>query len=150
LNECSAWNCDFGYGAKDLGAMQDCIGRWIEAYNYRIFVRMSIIDKQCPKVVGTTEFCHSKKGGFFDEKIFLRLDLHSGYENEKAIDEVLSLIIKEGIKPFGADGIITRAVPIAAGRVKALMKNGFVRSSETLRDSHGWKITYGDFWVKQI
>jgi hypothetical protein len=41
LNECSAWGCDFGYGAKDLAAMQDCIGKWIAAYMYRAFVQMA-------------------------------------------------------------------------------------------------------------
>ncbi|MDR0975199.1 MAG: N-acetyltransferase [Ruminococcus sp.] len=150
LNECSAWNCDFGYGAKDLTAMQDCIGKWIEAYNYRCFVRMAITYKQSKKAVGTIEAFRSEKGSFFGGKICLRLDLHSNYENEKAIDELLSLIIKNGINTFGADGIVTRATPIAAERIKALEKNGFVLSDETLQDSHGWGITYRDFWMKTI
>jgi hypothetical protein len=149
LNECSAWNCDFGYGAKDLTAMKDCIGKWIDAYKYRCFVRMSITHKQTAKAVGTVEVYYREEDSFFGGKICLRLDLLERYENESAIAELLSLIIKDGINTFGADGIVTRATPVAAERIKALVKTGFVLSDETMKDFHGWGVTYGDFWVKQ-
>jgi adenylate kinase family enzyme/GNAT superfamily N-acetyltransferase len=150
LTDCSAWNCDFGYGAKGLTAMQDCIGKWIASYKNRSFVRMTIFDKQSQRAVGTIEAYRRAEGSFCGGKICLRLDLHSDYENEKAIDELLSLIVKDGIKTFGADGIVTRATPITAERIKALVKNGFILSDETLHDDHGWGVTYGDFWVKTV
>jgi RimJ/RimL family protein N-acetyltransferase len=147
LTDCSAWNCDFGYGAKDLTAMQDCIGKWIASYENHSFVRMTIFDKQNQKAVGTIEAYRRAEGSFCGGKICLRLDLHSDYEEEKSIDELLSLIVKYGIKTFGADGIVTRATPIVVKRIKALVKNGFILSDETLHDDHGWGVTYGDFWV---
>ncbi|MDR1002712.1 MAG: GNAT family N-acetyltransferase [Oscillospiraceae bacterium] len=150
LTECSAWNCDFGYGAKTLAEMREHIGKWIESYKNRYFVRMTIFDKQSETVVGTIEAYRREEGSFCGGKICLRLDLHSDYENEKAIDNLLSLIIKNGIASFGADGIVTRATPVAAERIKALLKNGFVLSDEQLQDGHGWGITYGEFWVKTV
>jgi hypothetical protein len=149
LTECSAWNCDFGYGAKDLTAMQDCIAKWIDAYKNRYFVRMTILDIQSQTAVGTIEVYHRAEDSFCGGKICLRMDLHSNYENENTIDELLSLIIKDGIKAFGADGIVTRATPIAAERINALAKNGFVLSEETLQGSQEG-VTYGDFWVKTV
>jgi hypothetical protein len=113
-------------------------------------VRFAITHKQSQKAVGTIEAYRREEGSFFGGKICLRLDLSCDYENEKSIDELLSLIIKDGIKAFGADGIFTRATPIATERIKALEKNGFVLSDETLQDGHGWGVIYGDFWVKQI
>jgi hypothetical protein len=150
LTECSAWNCDFGYGAKDLAAMQNYIGIWIDAYKNRFFVRMTILDKQSQKAVGTIEAFHRAEGSFCGNKICLRLDLHSDYENENAIDELLSLIIKDGIKLFGADGIVTRAIPVAAERIKALAKNGFVLSDEISVVDNQRGVTNRDFWVKTV
>jgi RimJ/RimL family protein N-acetyltransferase len=150
LNECSAWNCDFGYGAKTLTEMRECIGKWIEAYKYRCFIRMTIFDKHNQKAVGTIEAYHREEGSFCGNKICLRLDLLGRYENEETIDELLTLIIKYGITTFGADGVVTRATPIAAERINALAKNGFILSDETLHDAHGWGVTYSGFWVKTI
>jgi DNA-binding transcriptional MerR regulator/DNA gyrase inhibitor GyrI len=148
LNECSAWACDFGYGAKNLPDMQRCISQWLEAYGHRVFVRLTVVDKRSGKAAGTLEAFRRGDGELFGGKICLRLDLKSQYENAETISELLALIIKDCVAPFGADGIVTRATPIATQRIKALNSNGFVLTDAKFQ-LNADSTVYADYWVKE-
>lgn len=114
-------NCVYGYGSQTLEEMQDCIKRWLDAYQSRCFVRFSIIDKQKSKAVGTIEIFN---GGHHGHSI-LRIDVRSKYENKEHLDELLN-IAEAFFYDFGCENIVTKAIPEADERIAALTDNGYL------------------------
>ncbi|MDR0910767.1 MAG: hypothetical protein LBM77_13510 [Spirochaetaceae bacterium] len=151
LNDCSGFNCDFGYEIKTSDDMRKCIKAWLDAYKLHTFVRLSIIDKSDQNIIGTIEvFKKSSTDEFCPSALVLRIDMLYKYENEMYIKSLLSLIIDKIVTIFSATGIVTRATPIAEKRIMALKENGFSLSNYSFKDQHGRNETYADFWVFNI
>ncbi|MCL1964823.1 MAG: DUF3795 domain-containing protein [Firmicutes bacterium] len=116
----NAENCEYGYGAQSLGAMRDCIRRWLEEYENRCFIRFSILDKQKNKAAGTVEIF----GGWHGRPSVLRIDTASPYENEEALWELLK-ISDSFFRDIKCGEIVSKGVPEAVCRINALTKNGY-------------------------
>lgn len=147
IQDCGAWNCDFGYGAQTPAAMRACVQNWLAAYAMRGFIRMTIVDKQTGRAAGTIEaYKRGAAEAFFPNRVCLRIDLHSAYETRQTLDALLALILPGCLRAFQADGVFTRATPVAAARAAALRAQGFTLTDAVYPDSHGWGVTYADFY----
>ena len=115
---------DFVYHTLD--EMQNCIRFWLEDYERAAYIRLSILDKARAKAVGTIEF-FAKPGSFegFGRVGLLRLDLASRYENLDDIAEILRMVEDHFYSLFDVDSIITKAVPEAKERIRALETTGY-------------------------
>jgi len=117
----NADNCTNDFRFSTQAQMVEMIRFWLDAYQNHHFVRLTIIDKETRRGVGTVEiFGH--QGGFG----VLRLDVASAYEAEAYLSDLLSLVREHFFSLFPADLIITKAIPEAGERLKALKDNQFV------------------------
>lgn len=132
-------NCngdDFYY--PTIERMRKAMKFWIWSYENGWFVRWSIVDKANGIVIGTVELCGSGRG-------ILRIDLRSDYEKEAITTNILSLLIPAAFEWLGANNIITKAKPVATGRIKSLTKVGFLPMSEPVIGNDG--TLYGDYYI---
>lgn len=112
-------NCAFGYGNVDtLEKMQYNIKLWLDSYCSRCFVRFSIIDKSLGTAVGTVEIFGGTHG-------VLRIDIMPEYECEKYLSELLDTADRF-YNDFACERIVSKAIPEASERIKALTKCGYV------------------------
>ena len=111
-------NFDFGYGNVDtIEKMQCNIKLWINSYYSKNFVRFSIIDKSTDKAVGTVEMLGGKHG-------ILRIDIMGDYECENCLSELFETADRF-YNDFNCDCIVSKAIPEATERIKALTKCGY-------------------------
>lgn len=127
--------------------MREAVAFWQQSYRDKWFVRWSIVDKTCGKVIGTIEVFHRDSGDYFNNAGLLRLDLKSGYETEEYIEDILKMLLADIYILFDCEMIATKAVPAAVRRIKALHSLGFRASGEYLMGNDGTR--YGDYYVKQ-
>ena len=119
-------NCTSSFIYHTLEEMTNCVRFWVDSYRWQYFVRFSVVDKAKGKAVGTIEFF--AKPGTFDgagRVGVLRLDLASPYEQEGMIAEILQVVEEHFYGLFAVDSVITKAVPQAAERIRALRGLGF-------------------------
>ncbi|MEG6613315.1 GNAT family N-acetyltransferase [Pseudoclostridium thermosuccinogenes] len=110
--------CDFGYGKVDsLEKMQSNIKMWLDYYNGRHFIRFSIIDKATDKAVGTVEMFGGEPG-------VMRIDIMTEYEDDTLLSELIETA-DHFFNDFDCGCIVTKAIPEAAERIKALTKYGY-------------------------
>lgn len=131
-------NCngdDFYY--TTIERMKQAIEFWIFSYDNGYFVRWSIIDKRTNEVIGTIELFHRDSEDYFHNCGLLRLDLRSDYERESEIEDILSLILLPTYDLFYCDKVVTKAVPEAKKRIKALEKVGFILPKEHMLTADG-------------
>ncbi len=131
-------NCngdDFYY--TTIERMKQAIEFWIFSYDNGYFVRWSIIDKRTNEVIGTIELFHRDSEDYFHNCGLLRLDLRSDYERESEIEDILSLILLPTYDLFYCDKVVTKAVPEAKERIKALEKAGFILPKEHMLAADG-------------
>lgn len=136
-------NCngdDFYYAT--LERMQQAMSFWIWSYENGWFVRMSIVDISSARPVGTIELCYRD----FEDTGVLRLDLHSDYEKEAVIAEILGLVVEPSYDWIGCSRLITKAKPIAEERIKALTAFGFTPADAPLIGHDG--TAYGDYFER--
>jgi len=109
-------------------------------------VRFTIFDEVENVAVGTIEIFNRKSEDYFNDCGLLRLDLHSDYENNRDIADVLGLIMEPIYNLFHCEMIATKAPVYAVERIAALKKLGFASSNEYLigEDSKA----YDGYWVK--
>ena len=139
-------NChgdDFCYTTKER--MAKAIDFWLFSYEYRYFVRWSIIDISTGEAVGTIELFRRDSEDAFTDTALLRLDLRSDYEREDAIGELLSIITESACELFECASITTKAASLASVRRAALQRFGFQESSDVLRGDDGTE--YRHYWV---
>jgi RimJ/RimL family protein N-acetyltransferase len=139
-------NCngdDFFY--KTFERMEKAIKYWIWEYDRKGFVRWSVIDKISDEAIGTIELFNRGGKDYSSEDAILRLDLRSDYEKADSIFEILSIIINSTYDLFHCSAIMTKAVPLAVERIKALKLIGFKSAEQELIGHDGTK--YGDYWV---
>lgn len=126
--------------------MLEAIRFWLWEYSERRYVRFTIFDEAENVAVGTIEIFNRKSEDYFNNCGLLRLDLHSDYENNRDIADVLRLITEPIYNLFHCEMIATKAPAYAVERIAALKKIGFVSSNEYLigEDSKA----YDGYWVK--
>ena len=120
----NADRCDTDFKFTTLEAMQTYIACWLDAYRGRGYVRYAIVDRQSGAVVGTTEIFGGAIGGVRTDYGVLRVDLRHAYETEDALTELLG-ICDRFFGDVNTQMFITKAIPEAAPRVRALMNAGY-------------------------
>lgn len=125
--------------------MVRAIDFWIDKYNSRDFVRWSIIDNIENEVIGTIELFERKAEDVFDACGVLRFDLRSDYEKESEIIKIMRPLIYRAFSLFNCDRFITKAIPEAFERIRALNSLDFNLSDEKLIGHDGTE--YGDYFV---
>ncbi len=142
-------NCggdDFRYGTEER--MRQAVEYWLWEYGRRGFVRWSVVDKRTEEAVGTMELFRREADDASDGCGILRLDLRSDYEVEGEIFDLLGRIVPPAYGLFGCRQILTKAIPAAVERRRALEKFGFIPWENRLV-GHDWT-EYGDYFVKEI
>ena len=119
-----------------LEDMRNCIDSWLKEYEDQAFVRYAIVDKSIGQAVGTIEM-FGMIGQYKTPQGILRLDICSEYEKPSFLKELIMLCAKDFFILFGAEQIITKAVPIA--RIKILSETGF-RSCEIPGCQYYWSL----------
>ncbi len=141
-------NCggdDFHYTTEER--MRQAIAFWLREYSQRYYVRFAVCDKRINNTaIGTIEIFNRQADDFFTDCGLLRLDLHSDYEKEEEMMNLLSLIVSPIFSLFSCRMIATKAIPAAKERISALKKFGFALSPETLIGGHDGT-AYGDYWI---
>lgn len=141
-------NCggdDFHYTTE--ARMRQAIDFWLREYGQRYYVRMTICDKRMKNTpIGTIEIFNRQADDFFSDCGLLRLDLHSDYESQEEIFNLISLVVPPIFPLFSCSMIATKAIPAAEERIAALQSFGFVLSSEKLIGGHDRR-AYTDYWV---
>ena len=139
-------NCDgdnFYYSTRER--MEEAIDFWRMSYENGWFVRLSIIDKEISRVIGTVELCLRVSEDEFNNMGILRVDVRSDYEREDTLYDVFSLITPELEKMLGCKGVITKAPIYAVERIKAIQKVGFTKSEYMLIGKTGY--AYDGYWI---
>ena len=95
--------------------------KWLDAYEKKQYIRLSVIDKQNDKAVGTVEIFGSEKS---QGTGILRIDLHPRYENQEHLGALLSLA-DSFFNDFGFYRIVSKAIPKATERILALTNHGY-------------------------
>lgn len=139
-------NCDgdnFYYSTRER--MEEAIDFWRMSYENGWFVRLSIIDKEISRVIGTVELCLRVSEDEFNNMGILRVDVRSDYEREDTLYDVFSLITPELEKMLDCKGVITKAPIYAVERIKAIQKVGFTKSEYMLIGKTGY--AYDGYWI---
>lgn len=134
-------NChgdDFHYTTPER--MLQALRFWSWSYDNGWFVRWSVIDRETDRVIGTVELCSQN-----EKRGILRLDLRSDYEQERFIRDILSLLLPDAFSWIGCTQLLTKAVPAAEQRRKALSAWGFAPSMEPVVGGDGK--CYGDYYA---
>ncbi|MBR5648721.1 GNAT family N-acetyltransferase [Pseudobutyrivibrio sp.] len=142
-------NChgdNFYYPTKE--AMEKAIDFWLYSYEQKFFVRWAIIDKKLSKAIGTIELFHREADDDFNHVGVIRLDLRSDYENEKAIKEILSIIIPPAFDLFECNEIISKVPLYAIDRAQAFSEYGFEKSDGLMVGTND-HYAYKDYWTIQ-
>ena len=118
-------NCTSDFKFSTLEHMKAYMEGWLDAYKNRAFIRYTIIDKKINKAVGTAEIFGGDRGGECTDFGVLRIDVISEYEDEESLAELLK-ISDSFFFDVNTEMFITKAIPEAANRIAALVKNGYV------------------------
>ncbi len=111
--------------------MGRCIRSWLAAYKNRYYIRLTVIDKQTEKAIGTIEIfdhIHSEKNWKSDvvrQSFVLHIDFAVPYETQKYLSELLTLADQKFFRLFGFEYLLIRAVPAATERIAALTATGY-------------------------
>lgn len=131
-------NCNgdnFNY--KTIERMNEAIRFWIDAYQWRYFVRWTIVDKKRDKAIGTIEVFHRDSKDFFNNCGLLRLDLKSEYEKEELISEIMRIIMPQTGELFNCSMVATKLMKHSKERCKAYNNLGFKKTEEKLIGEDG-------------
>lgn len=126
-------NChedNFYYNTKEK--MDNAIRFWLESYEGKWFVRLTIVDKQISQSIGTIEMFHRPSDDDFDGAGLIRLDVRSDYERSDELQEILGLLIPQAYDLLDCDEIITKIPIYAVERIDAAKKLGFEKSDSFL------------------
>lgn len=139
-------NCDgdnFYYSTKER--MSDAIEFWHMAYENGWFVRMSIVDKNIERVIGTVELCVRISEDEFNNMGILRVDVRSDYEEEEVLYDIFGLVTPKLEEMLGCKGVLTKTLIYAVERMKAIQKVGFEKSEHLLIGKTGY--AYDGYWT---
>jgi hypothetical protein len=119
-------NChgdNFHYKTKER--MRQAIEFWNFSYIHKYFVRWTIILNETNEKLGTIEMFHRVADDEFNHYGVLRIDLHSDYETEAIISDILQLANNNFYESFDVKAILTKAIPDARERIAALINQGY-------------------------
>ncbi len=136
-------NCRDDFRYQSLAEMEETILFWMDEYEAKEFVRMTVVDCWSGEAVGTIELFHEMAECAWQHYGFLRLDLRSDYEIPERLDELLYLINRYAYDLFHVSTIVTKAVPVAAERIKALERAGYQSTTERFMER------YGDYYRRE-
>lgn len=137
-------NCTSDFIFKTVEEVSEAISYWIFEYEQGNYVRFSLIDRKRNKAIGTIEiFAKEKPYEGIGTAGILRLDLASQYEKTDYIEDILQLINDNFFADFDIENILTKAVPSAEVRLKALQNDRFIPSSR------GTIVSYDDYFIKK-
>lgn len=142
-DNCHGDNFYYETGAR----MKEALDFWDWSYKNGWFVRLSIVDKEAAKVIGTVELCRRVSEDAFNNIGVLRVDVGSSYEREAVLYEIMSLTAPSIPEMLGCRGVITKVPVYAVERLRAVQKAGFVKSPHLLIGEAGH--TYDGYWVKE-
>lgn len=117
----NADNCDgdtFYY--PTLEKMTQAIKFWCDSYRWKYFVRWTVTLKETSEKIGTIEMFNRGNAKGLGSHGVLRIDLRSQYETKKVIENILEIANEKFYDAFGVDCIVTKAIPTAAERIRAL------------------------------
>ncbi len=136
-------NChgdDFHYST--LQRMQEAIEFWYDSYQNKDFVRWTIVDNASQELIGTVEMFQRIAQDEFNRCGMLRIDLQSAYEKQKYIEAILEIADQDFYSAFRVNTILTKAIPLASERVKALGSSGY-------RPLNRKFMLYDDYYLKR-
>lgn len=139
-------NCDgdnFYYATRER--MAQALDFWNLSYENRWFARLSVVDKEASKVIGTIELCLRVSDDEFNNMGILRVDVRSDYEKEEILYDIVTLITPHISGMLGCNGIITKAPIYAVERINGIRKAGFVKSEHLLIGKTGY--AYDGYWT---
>lgn len=110
-----------------LERMEQAIKFWCEAYEYKQFVRWTIILKETNEKIGTIEMFNRGMAKDFGMHGILRIDLQSKYEKREIVASILDIANETFYEAFSVDYIITKAIPNAIERIDALETKKYVK-----------------------
>ncbi|MDE6661572.1 MAG: hypothetical protein K2J93_07100 [Anaeroplasmataceae bacterium] len=144
------FNSDNCHGSNfyitNMKDMDNTIFYWLkEYYEYKGFVRFSIIDKKRNQVIGTIEIFKRMANDYFNECGLLRIDVGSRDENSSILASILSLISVPFMEWFDCKFIATKAPIYAVERIQALTQVGYVKVNQPLIGHDG--TLYYDYWI---
>jgi hypothetical protein len=134
-------NCngdDFHY--ITIERMKQAIDFWNMSYESKYFVRWTVILNDTKKKIGTIEMFHRVAEDEFNHYGLLRIDLHSDYEIQPVIDDILEIVNENFYDAFHVEAILTKAIPTATERITSLVKNGYYSINRKL-------MSYDDYFV---
>ncbi|MFA6947368.1 MAG: N-acetyltransferase [Eubacteriales bacterium] len=133
-------NCDgddFHY--TDIKRMQKAVAFWQQSYKNGDFVRFAVTDNITNDIIGTLEMFNrgplsaieaagdelaAEELSAADHGV-LRIDLRSSYERADVVRELLAVIADSFYTAFDVRYILTKAIPQASERIKALEESGY-------------------------
>lgn len=140
-------NCNgdkFQYMTSD--EMVRAIDFWIYSFNYKWFVRWSIIDKNTQRIIGTVEAFKRESKDSFSGSCLFRLDLRHDYEKYSVIKSILDLTTSKLYELFKTDRLITKGFDQSLERTKALISMGFSMPELPLIGNYD---TYYNYWIRE-
>ena len=140
-------NCNgdkFHYMTKD--EMVKAIDFWIYSFNYRWFVRWSIMDKTTSKVIGTVEAFRRKATDSFNDCCLVRIDLRHDYEKYSVIKSILDLMINPLYEWFQCDRLLTKGFEQSIERTQALLNSGFCITDSPVIGNYE---SYYHYWIRK-
>lgn len=140
----NADNCTGDFYFQTIEEMNNYMDCWLYEYSKQYYVRFAIVDKRIGEAIGTIEICN--KGSFEHLKNVgvLRLDICSSYEREEVLNEILEVISLHFYHDFGLENIMTKAIPEATARTKALKDNGYYTVT------HNIVLPYDNYFIRNI
>lgn len=137
-------NChgdDFHY--TTLERMKQAIDFWNYSYKNRYFVRWTVILNDTNEKIGTIEMFHREEEDEFNHYGVLRIDLQSKYETQPIIEAILAISNEFFYEAFDVKDILTKAIPAAGERVRALSKMGYKPINKKF-------MVYDDYYCREI
>jgi ribosomal-protein-alanine N-acetyltransferase len=116
---------------------------WDYCYKSRMFVRWSIAYNRTDEIIGTVEMFHRRAEDEFDHFGIIRIDLRSMYENTNVISAILEISNTHFYNLFNVPSILTKAIPEAKERIKALQENGYAPLGKKL-------LGYDHYYVRSL
>ena len=136
-------NCNSNFVYESHEELKNLIKFWIMEYNNKGYVRFSIVDKLKDRAIGTIEiFAKSEEFNDVGKVGVLRLDLTSEYETQSIINEILDMVDNNFPIAFEINSIITKAIPLAENRIKALEEKEYKKLIDKTITA------YDDYYIK--
>lgn len=141
------FNSDNCHGDKfhydTIEKMSQAIDFWENSYNNHEFVRWTVILNSTNEKIGTIEMFHRNAEDEFNHHGILRIDLQSKYEAESIIEDILVVANEYFYEIFDVKAILTKAIPKAEERIRALNKMGYKPVFKKV-------MTYDDYYFREI